>query len=154
MIVAALLSAGAIAVLANLVFHLSIFALAFAVGLCASSLAYGSGAGLFGAAATGIAAGALTQAAGKVAFEHARSPLVRLAIIGLFAAPAAVAGYAVVDRVVTWTVPGEGWRLLFAALGAIVTGAVACQRISTFAPPGSSPARHAERSDVRTPGPA
>lgn len=153
MIIAAFLSAGALLVLAGLIFHLSVYALPLFVGIAAASFAHGSGAGLVGAGLVGLAAGALIQAAGQTAFGLIRSPVIRLLIVGLFAAPAAIAGYAVVDHVAAWAVPGLVWRTAFAVAGAIVTGAVAWTRISTFAPPGGPGGRFGATS-AQLPGSA
>ena len=134
MILSLILTGGAFALIAWLIFNLSAYALPFFVGVTAASYAHGSGAGLVGAGFVGLFAGALTFALGQLAFSMARSAIARGLVAAVFAVPATAAGYYSTSSIVELCVPGNGWRLAFSLLGAVVTGAVAYMRLSTFAP--------------------
>jgi CBS domain containing-hemolysin-like protein len=71
---------------------------------------YASGSGLIGAALFGLVAAAAAYGLLVFAFASLRSPVLRLIVALAFAAPAAVAGYAVVHGVKGEAVPSEIWR--------------------------------------------
>ena len=119
-----------------LLFTLAVYALPFFAGLTAALAAYHSGSGVLGAILVAILVGAVTLAIGRIAFATARTPLGRVAIGLLYAAPAAIAGYQVTLGLAHIGVPSEGWRQAFAVVGAIVVGATAWVRMSLFVPPG------------------
>ena len=75
--------------------------------------AYHSGAGL-GAPVVGFAAGAVTLVAGQAALAAIKSPVLRVVIAILFAAPAAVAGYHATLALAHIGVPSASWREVFA----------------------------------------
>jgi len=116
-----------------LIFSLAIYALPFFVALSAGMLAFRDGAGVFGALLIGIASGALTLAAGRVAFAVSRSLTLRVAIATAFAVPAAIAGYHVVFALSQIGVPSLAWREAFACLGAVCIGGTAWTRLTVFA---------------------
>ena len=58
-------------------------------------------------------------AAGQVIFATVRSPLIRMSIAVLFAAPAAFAGYHATHGVAALTMPSGIWQLIFAVTGSI-----------------------------------
>lgn len=135
MIIAILLTSGALVVLAWFVFNLAVYALPFFVGMSAASWAHAHGSGLFGAGIVGLVAGALAIALGQTVITTTRSPALRLAGLAVYLVPAAVAGFAVAHHVAGWTVTSGVWRTGFALVGAAVTVAVAYARL-TSAPPG------------------
>ena len=77
----------------------------------------------------------MTLAIGQIAFATARTPLVRAVIALLYAAPATIAGYHATLGLALVAVPSEGWREAFAVVGAILVGATAFARMSSFVPP-------------------
>ena len=113
-----------------LLFTLAVYALPFSASLTAGLAAFHSGAGVIGAIVVGIVAGAVTLGAGQLAFAVAGSPLIRAAIALLFATPAAVAGYHAVLAVAHIGVSSQGWREVFAIIGAILVGGTAWGRMT------------------------
>ncbi|MDA8248420.1 MAG: hypothetical protein M0Z28_04515 [Rhodospirillales bacterium] len=118
-----------------LMFTLAVYALPFLAGMSAGLAAYHSGAGVIGAPVVGVAAGAVTLIAGQFIFATVTSPLLRGLIALLFAAPATVAGYHATLALARLGVPAEGWREVFAVIGAIAVGATAIVRIAAMATP-------------------
>ena len=101
--------------------------------MTAGFAAYRSGAGEIGAILVGLTAGAFTLAAGQIAIATLRSPFLRAAVALIFAAPAAVAGYHAALGLAQIGVPAEGWRQVFALLGAIAVGGTAWVRMALSA---------------------
>ena len=97
---------------------LAVYALPFFVAPSVGMFAFRHGAGVFGALLIGVASGALTLAAGRVAVAFFRSLALRVAIATVFAVPAAIAGYHVVFALSQIGVPSSAWRHVFACLGA------------------------------------
>ena len=118
-----------------LMFTLAVYALPFFAGMSAGLAAYHSGAGVIGALVVAVAAGAVTLIAGQFIFATVTSPLLRGLIALLFAAPATVAGYHATLALARLGVPAEGWREVFAVIGAIAVGATAIVRIAAMATP-------------------
>jgi len=118
-----------------LLFTLAINALPFFVGTTAGIYSLQAGAGPFGAFVVGLVAGTFTLAAGRYAFAVSRFPIVRLAIVLLFAVPAAFAGYETTFSLAHLGIPSERWRDAFAAFGAITIGGTAWARVSIMAEP-------------------
>ncbi len=143
MILGLILTGGAFALIAWLIFNLSVYALPFFVGVSATSFAHRTGAGLVGSALIGLIAGAVTFGVGKAAFSVARSATARVGIAAIFAIPAAVAGYYSTLGIVSLCIPGEGWRHAFSIAGCFVIGSVAFTRLSAFAPLREGEARPA-----------
>jgi len=134
MILGLILASGAFALIAWLIFNLSIYALPLFIGVSAASLAHRTGAGLFGSAILGLIAGAMTFGVGQAAFSVTRSVLARAVLVAIFAIPAAVAGYYSTQGIVALCVPGAGWREAFSAVGGFVIGLVAFRRLAAFVP--------------------
>lgn len=134
MIFGLILASGAFALIAWLIFNLSIYALPFFVGASAASLAHRTGAGLLGSAIVGLITGAVTFGIGQAAFGGARSALARSGVAAIFAIPAAVAGYYLTLGIVALCVPGAGWRQAFSVVGGFVIGSIAFRRLAAFAP--------------------
>ena len=118
-----------------LLFTFAAYALPVFAGLTAGLIAYHSGAGAVGAIILAVFAGATTLALGEIALAKARTPLVRAAITGLYAAPATVAGYHATLGLAHLVIPSEGWRVAFAIVGAGMVGAAAWGRLPRFIPP-------------------
>ena len=134
MVFSLILASGAFALIAWLVFNLSVYALPLFVGVSAASLAHRTGAGLLGSAIVGLTAGAATFGVGQAAFGVARSALTRASVAAIFAIPAAVAGYYSTLGIVALCVPGAGWRQAFSVVGGFVIGSIAFSRLAAFAP--------------------
>lgn len=116
-----------------LAYMLAIYALPFMVALAATRFAYGTGAGWIGAGIVGLVAGAASFGILVFLFELLRAPILRIALALIFAAPAALAGYALVHGVTGEAVPSPVWRQIFClAVGALVGGA-AVVRLATSA---------------------
>jgi len=74
-------------------------------------------------------AGAVAYGLLIVLFMAVRPPILRLAVALVFAAPAAVAGYALVHGITREAVPSEIWRTIFCLIGAGLSGLSALMRI-------------------------
>src|ERR1700730_18238968 len=111
-----------IGVLCVLVCRLAVDALPAFAGCTAGFWAYDTGAGLIGAIIVAILAGVLTLAAGRLVFDSTRNGAVRVLVVLLFAAPAALAGYHAVLGLAHLAVPSDGWQHVFAAMGALIIG--------------------------------
>ena len=134
MIFGLILASGAFALIAWLIFNLSVHALPFFVGVSSASLAHRTGAGLVGSALVGLIASAVTFGTGQAAFSIARSATARAGIAAIFAVPAAIAGYYSMLGIVSLCVPGEGWRHAFSVVAGFVIGSIAFTRLPAFAP--------------------
>lgn len=136
MIVSLLLTVVGLVILARLVLQLAIFALPAAAGLWAGLAVWHAGAGLIGGTAVGLAAGAGLFALGTAVNETTRSPLLRIVVSAIFAAPAALAGYHLAYRLSGIGGPAEWWRVLIAFVGAVVIGSAAWIRPNAQRPDG------------------
>jgi len=79
-------------------------------------------------------------AAGQVIFAAVRSPLIRMLIAVLFAAPAAVAGYHATHGIAALTMPSWIWQMIFSVMGSIgvlLWGATVCIRMIMLMPASS-----------------
>ena len=133
MILGLILASGAFALIAWLIFNLSVYALPFFVGISAASFAHRTGAGLVGSAIVGPIVGAITLGVGQAAFGVARSATARASIAAIFAIPAAIAGYYSTLEIVSLCVPGEGWQDALSIVGGFVIGSIAFARLTAFA---------------------
>ena len=120
-----------------LLYGAAIYTLPFLLGAFVGLHAEQAGAGPLGGMVLGIAAGALVLFIGRMAFAHARGPVLRMAIALVFAAPAALAGYSATSTLFGLASASEGWRQAFASFGAMAVGAIAWQRLSATLPPAS-----------------
>lgn len=130
MIAVMLMSVALIAGLCVLAYTLAVYALPLMLAVEAARFAYATGSGLFGAGLVGPVAGAAAYGLLVFAFASLRSPVLRLIVALVFAAPAAVAGYALVHGVTCDAVPSEVWRLIFCIIGGAVVGASALVRLA------------------------
>lgn len=116
--------------LCGFAYTLATYALPFMLALAAARFAYATGAGIVGAAMVGLAAGTAAFAILATLFAAARAPILRVALGAIFAAPAAVAGYALVHGVTHDAVPSEIWRQIFCIAGGACVGLSALARLS------------------------
>jgi hypothetical protein len=130
MVAVMLMSVALTALLCVLAYNLAVYALPFFVGLAAAQFAYGTGAGLIGAGLVGLfsAGAAFGILAGL--FETIHSPVIRLIVALIFAAPAAVAGYALVYGVTKEAVQFDIWRQIFCIVGGAFVGFSALGRLA------------------------
>ncbi len=125
MLMSVVLIAG-LCVLAN---TLAVYALPLMLGVTAAQFAYHTGAGFIGAGLVGFVAAVAAFGVLALLFDTLRSPILRLIVALVFAAPAAVAGYALVHGVTKEAVPSEIWRQIFCILGGGFVGISALMRL-------------------------
>ena len=130
MIAVILLTVPLVIMLCVLAYRLVTFALPFMLALEAARFAHGAGAGWIGAGIVGFFAGVASFGILALLFATLRAPILRLAVALIFAAPAAVAGYALVHGVTRDAVPSEIWRQLFCIAGGIFVGCSALARLA------------------------
>lgn len=126
---------GVIGILCWLLFTLAVYALPLFVGVTAGMWTHGSGAGIVGGVVVGMVAAGATAIIGQLIFVFARPLWIRLIIALLFAAPAAVAGYAATHGIAKHLMPSEGWQMAFSIVGAFAVGVTALFRMAGAAPP-------------------
>ena len=119
-------------------FTLAVYAFPFFVGMTAGMYTYRIGLGPIGAIVIGFLAAAFGLLAGQHIFSAARSPIIRLFVALLFAAPAAWAGYEMTLSLAHIGISSERWREAFALVGAIVVGCTAWSRVAKLATPALS----------------
>ncbi len=129
MIVLMLMTVALVAGLCVLAYTLAVYALPFMFGVEVARWAYASGSGLIGAGLVGLFAGVFAYGLLIALFVAVRPPILRLAVSLVFAAPPAVAGYALVHGITREAVPSEVWRTIFCLIGAGVTGLSALMRL-------------------------
>lgn len=129
MIVLMLMTVALVAGLCVLAYTLAVYALPFMLGVEVARWAYASGSGLIGAGLVGLVAGAAAYGLLIVLFMAVRLPILRLAVALVFAAPAAIAGYALVHGITREAVPFEVWRSIFCLVGGASTGLSALTRL-------------------------
>ena len=130
MITVILLTVPLIIMLCVLAYHLATFALPFMLALEAARFAYDTGAGWIGAGIVGVVAGVASFGILAWLFDTLRAPVLRLAVALIFAAPAAVAGYALVHGVTREAVPSDIWRQIFCVAGGLFIGCSALAQLS------------------------
>lgn len=125
-----LLTVPLVIMLCVLAYRLATFALPFMLALEAARFAYATGAGWIGASIVGFFAGVAAFGILAVLFATLRAPILRLAVAIVFAAPAAVAAYALVHGVTREAVPSDIWRQIFCIAGGIFVGCSALARLA------------------------
>lgn len=104
-----------------LAFRFAVFALPVMTGIAAFLQVHGGGAGFGLSFVAGLAGAALSVAFVIAILGFARNPFLRLGALGLFAVPAAVAGYALAHGVAKHALdPGVMLTLLCGGCGAVV----------------------------------
>ncbi|WP_142847998.1 hypothetical protein [Telmatospirillum sp. J64-1] len=134
MVAVMFMSVALIALLCVLAYTLAIYALPFMLGLTAAQFAYQTGSGLIGAGLVGLFSAGVAFGILAVLFETIRTPVIRLIVALVFAAPAAVAGYALIYGITKEAVPSEIWRQIFCIVGGGVVGVSALTRLAAGAP--------------------
>jgi hypothetical protein len=107
-----------------LLFRSAVYALPIMVGLSTGYWVITSGAGIVGGVLVGLVVGGLVFGMGQAALATNRSSLLRLLVVGIFAAPAALVGYGIMLEVWALSMPTNIWQHAFGAvagLGATVT---------------------------------
>ncbi|WP_235527080.1 hypothetical protein [Sphingopyxis sp. 113P3] len=130
------MSAVLIARLCVLAHTLTVYALPFMLGLTAAQFAFQTDSGLIGAGPVGFVAAVAAFGILAFLFDTLRPPIRRLIVALVFAAPAAVAGYALVHGVTQESVPSEIWRQIFCIIGGGFVGVSALLRLA--APAGTA----------------
>ena len=130
MIVLMLMTMALLAGLCVLAYTLAVYALPFMLGVEVARWAYASGSGLIGAALVELVTGAVAYGLLIALFMAVRPPILRLAMALVLAAPATVAGYALVHGITREAVPSEVWRTIFCLIGGGVTGVSALMRLT------------------------
>ncbi|TIP12505.1 hypothetical protein [Mesorhizobium sp.] len=130
MVAVMFMSVALIALLCVLAYTLAIYALPFLLGLTAAKFAYQTGSGLIGAGLVGLFSAGVAFGILAVLFETIRSPILRLIAALIFAAPAAVAGYALVYGITKEAVPSDIWRQIFCITGGGFVGVAAWMRLA------------------------
>ena len=130
MVAVMFMSVALIAMLCGLAYTLAVYALPFTLGLSAAQFAYQTGSGLIGAGLVGLVAAGAAFGILALLFDTLRPPILRFIVALVFAAPAAVAGYALVHGVTKESVPSEIWQQIFCIVGGGFVGVSALMRLS------------------------
>ncbi|NTH43975.1 hypothetical protein G6K98_02450 [Agrobacterium rhizogenes] len=130
MVAVMLMSVVLIGLLCFVAYTLATYALPFMLGITAARFAYDTGSGLIGAGLVGLTAGAIAFGLLVFLFASLRPPILRLGVALVFAAPAAIAGYALVHGITKEAIPSEVWRQIFCIVGAIFVGVSALMRLA------------------------
>ena len=131
MVAVMFMSVALVALLCVIAYTLAVYALPFMLGLTAAQFAYQTGSGLIGAGLVGLFAAGIAFGVLAVLFETIRIPIVRLIVALIFAAPAAVAGSALVHGVTKEAVPSDIWRQIFCVVGGGFVGMSALARLAS-----------------------
>ena len=118
---------GILCVVAN---TLATYALPLMLGFAVARFAYHTGSGLIGASLIGLIAAAAAFAVFSLLFATLRSPILRLIVALVFAAPAAIAGYALVHGVTHEAIPSAIWQQIFCFIGGALVGVSALMRLA------------------------
>ena len=119
-----------------LLFTLAVFALPVFAGLMVGMWAFHTGAGALGGIIAGVLAGGATFGVGQLAMAFLPWAWLRLLIILLFVAPAAVAGYSATHGIAQMAMPSPTWQTVFSVIGAIAVSVTAFIRFTGMTPPG------------------
>lgn len=125
-----LMSVALLGVLCVVAYMLATYALPLMLGLAAARLAHYTGAGLIGAGLVGFIATATAFAAFSVLFATLRSPIPRLIVALVFAAPAGLAGYALFHGMTYEAIPSAIWRQTFCIIGGAFVSISALTRLA------------------------
>lgn len=118
-----------------LLFTLAVYALPFYAGLTVGNWAFHTGAGVLGGAVVGIVAAGATFGIGQMALAFAPWMWLRLVIVFVYTAPAAIAGYFATQGIAQMTIPSSTWQTIFSIMGSIAVGMTAFIRIAETCPP-------------------
>jgi len=118
-----------------LVFTLAVYALPLFAGVTVGLWAYETGTGGVGGFLVGTAAAGAVAIVGQLLFGFARPLWIRVIVAGLFAGPAAVAGYAATLGIARLAIPSETWQMAVAIIGAVAVGFTSLFRMAGVTPP-------------------
>lgn len=118
-----------------LVFTLAVYALPLLAGVTVGLWAFETGTGPVGGILVGAVAAGAVVIVGQLLFAFARSLWVRIIVAGLFAGPAAIAGYAATLGIARLAIPSETWQMTVAIIGAVAVGITALFRMAGATPP-------------------
>lgn len=121
-----------------LAWNFAIYALPFMVGLTAFQWAYAAEAGLLLSGLAALAGALLSIGAVIAVLGFARNPFLRLAALGVFAVPAAIAGYALVFGVTKNLVDSSVLLNMLGAVGGLVVGIGAMVNLNAIGEAASS----------------
>ncbi len=125
-----LMSVALVGILCVVAYILATYALPLMLGFAAARLAYHTGSCLIGASFIGLLAAAAAFAVFSLLFATLRSPILRLIVALVFAAPAAIAGYALVHGVTYEAIPSAICRQTFCIIGGALVGVSALKRLA------------------------
>jgi hypothetical protein len=125
-----LMSVALVVILCLVAYTLATYALPLMLGLAAARFAYHTGAGLIGASFIGLIAAVAVFGLFAVLFAKLRSPILRLILAMIFAAPAALAGYALTHGVTHEAMRSAIWRQIFCFIGGALVGLSALMRLA------------------------
>lgn len=117
-----------------LVFTLAVYALPLLAGVTVGLWGYAAGTGAVGGLIVGAATAGAVAIVGQLAFAFARPIWARVIVAGLFAGPAAVAGYAATLGIAGLAIPSETWQMAVAIIGAVAVGFTALFRMAGVGP--------------------
>ncbi|WP_094462446.1 hypothetical protein [Pannonibacter phragmitetus] len=115
-----------------LAWNFAIYALPFMVGLTAFQWAYGAEAGLLLSGLAALTSALLSIGAVIAVLGFARNPFLRLAALGVFAVPAAIAGYALIFGVTKNLVDSSLLLNVLGGLGGLVVGVAAIVNLNAI----------------------
>ncbi|MGV1833032.1 hypothetical protein [Agrobacterium vitis] len=130
MILGIILCTVAIGFLCWLLFMLAVFALPLFVGVTSGVWALGTGAGWLGGIIVGALAAGLTLGIGQLLLGTVRPLWVKLVIMFVFVAPAAIAGYHATHGIAKHLMPSAEWQMAVSIFGAVTVGIAAFIRIA------------------------
>lgn len=136
-ILAVLGSLSAIVAIGWLAFSFAVFALPAFVGVNIGIWAYQAGTGLLVAGILGLLAAGATFLVGHLLLVFIRPIWGKLLVATTFAAPAAVAGYALTHGIVKHLIPADGWQIAFSIVGAITVAVAALMQVAGAADNGA-----------------
>lgn len=125
-----LMSIALVGILCVVAYTSATYALPLMFGFAAARFAYYTGAGQIGASFIGLIAAVAAFAVFSLLFATLRSPILRLIVSLVFAAPAAIAGYALVHGVTYEAIPSAIWRQIFCFIGGALVGLSALMRLA------------------------
>ncbi len=115
-----------------LAWNFAIYALPVMVAITAFQWAYGAGAGLLLSGLAALAGALLSIGAVIAVLGFARNPVLRLAALGVFAVPAAIAGYALIFGVTKNLVDSTLLLNSLGAIGGLVVGVAAMVNLNAL----------------------
>lgn len=113
-------------------YNLAIYALAVMAAISAAQLAWGAGAGVLMSGFAAMGAALLSMALVIAVLGFAKSPVLRLIALAVFAVPAVIAGYALVHGITKNAIDSTIALNLFGCVGGLVIGIAAIVNLNSF----------------------